>query len=69
VGGKLIITTPNIASLFRRAKLLMGKQPIYRFHVKEYTKNEVEGLLRDSGFKILESFYSEVNDLERLLFL
>jgi len=63
VGGKLIVTTPNIASLFRRLKLLLGKQPVYRLHVKEYTKNEVEELLRNSGFKILESFYSVVNDL------
>jgi SAM-dependent methyltransferase len=63
VGGKLIITTPNIASLFRRLKLLIGKQPVYRLHVKEYTKYEVEELLRNSGFKILESFYTEVNDL------
>jgi len=63
VGGKLIVTTPNIASLFRRLKLLLGKQPVYRLHVKEYTKYEVEELLRNSGFKILESFYSEVNDL------
>ena len=63
LGGKLILSTPNVASLFRRVKLLMGKQPIYRFHVKEYTKSEVECLLRNSGFKILESFYSEVNDL------
>jgi len=64
VGGKLIVTTPNIASLFRRLKLLIGKQPVYRLHVKEYTKYEVEELLRDSGFKVLESFYSEVNDLQ-----
>jgi SAM-dependent methyltransferase len=63
MGGKLIVTTPNIASLFRRLKLLLGKQPVYRLHVKEYTKYEVEELLRNSGFKILESFYSEVNDL------
>jgi SAM-dependent methyltransferase len=63
VGGKIIVTTPNIASLFRRLKLLLGKQPVYRIHVKEYTKYEVEELLRNSGFKILESFYSEVNDL------
>jgi len=63
VGGKLIITTPNIASFFRRLKLLTGKTPIYRLHVREYTKYEVEELLRNSGFKILESFYSEVNDL------
>jgi SAM-dependent methyltransferase len=63
VGGKLIVTTPNIASLFRRLKLLLGKQPVYKLHVKEYTKDEVEELLRNSGFKMLESFYSEVNDL------
>jgi SAM-dependent methyltransferase len=63
MGGKLIVTTPNIVSLFRRLKLLLGKQPVYRLHVKEYTKYEVEELLRNSGFKILESFYSEVNDL------
>ena len=63
VGGKLIITTPNIASFFKRLKLLTGKTPIYRLHVREYTKHEVEELLRNSGFKILESFYSEVNDL------
>lgn len=62
-GGKLILTTPNVASLFRRLKLLMGKQPIYRLHVKEYTKYEVEELLKNAGFKILESFYSDVNDL------
>jgi len=63
VGGKLIITTPNIASFFRRLKLLTGKTPIYGLHVREYTKHEVEELLKNSGFKILESFYSEVNDL------
>ena len=63
VGGKLIVTTPNIASLFRRVKLLLGKQPVYRLHVKEYTKDEVEKLLKEYGFRILESFYSEVNDL------
>ena len=63
LGGKFIVTTPNIASLFRRLKLLVGRQPIYRLHVKEYTKYEVEELLRDSGFRILESFYTDVNDL------
>jgi 2-polyprenyl-3-methyl-5-hydroxy-6-metoxy-1,4-benzoquinol methylase len=36
-GGYLILTTPNIASLFRRLRLLLGKQPIYRYHVREYT--------------------------------
>lgn len=36
-GGYLILTTPNIASLFRRLRLILGKQPIYRYHVREYT--------------------------------
>jgi len=62
-GGVLIITTPNIASLFRRIKLLLGMQLQYRLHVHEYTKGEVERLLIDHGFKIVKSFYTEVNDL------
>ena len=37
IKGYLILTTPNIASLFRRLKLLLGKQPIYRRHVRECT--------------------------------
>lgn len=32
-------------------------------HVHEYTKSEVEGLLKKYGFRILRSWYSEVNDL------
>ncbi|MEM3680059.1 MAG: class I SAM-dependent methyltransferase [Metallosphaera sp.] len=62
-GGTFIITTPNIASLFRRIKLLLGKQPQYRYHVHEYTKSEVEKLLIEHGLKILKSYYTEVNDL------
>lgn len=60
--GFLILTTPNIASLYRRLKLLLGKQPIYRYHVKEYTKNEVMKMLEDHGFKIIELLYSDIND-------
>jgi len=45
VGGKLIITTPNIASLSRRIKLLLGMQPQYRFHVHEYTKKGVGSIV------------------------
>ncbi|MEM1510758.1 MAG: class I SAM-dependent methyltransferase [Sulfolobales archaeon] len=62
-GGTFILTTPNIASLFRRIKLLLGKQPQYRYHVHEYTKSEVEKLLIEHGLKILKSYYTEVNDL------
>ncbi|MEM1645858.1 MAG: class I SAM-dependent methyltransferase [Ignisphaera sp.] len=62
-GGKLILTTPNIASLFRRLRLLLGVQPQYVTHVHEYTKKEVVELLERHGFRVLEARYSEVNDL------
>jgi len=60
--GLLILTTPNMASFFRRLKLLLGKNPVYRYHAREYVKDEVKKLLMDSGFKVLELFYSDVND-------
>ena len=62
-GGRLILTTPNIASLFRRLRLLLGAQPQYVTHVHEYTKREVVELLEKHGFRVLEARYSEINDL------
>jgi 2-polyprenyl-3-methyl-5-hydroxy-6-metoxy-1,4-benzoquinol methylase len=62
-GGALILTTPNIASLFRRLRLLLGKQPIYHYHVREYTMREVASLLREAGFEVIKAYYSIVNDL------
>jgi hypothetical protein len=56
-------STPNIASLFRRLKLLLGKQPIYRHHVREYTMEEVLELIKGAGFDVVESYYSHINDL------
>jgi len=61
--GYLILTTPNIASLFRRLRLILGKQPIYRYHVREYTMPEVPSMLEETGFKPVEYYYSAVNDL------
>jgi len=63
LGGIPVLTTPNIASLFRRLRLLFGIQSQYRLHVREYTKCEVEDLLGRHGFRALRSFYSDVNDL------
>jgi 2-polyprenyl-3-methyl-5-hydroxy-6-metoxy-1,4-benzoquinol methylase len=63
LGGVLILTTPNIASLFRRLRLLLGVQPIYHYHVREYTMKEVVSLLREAGFETIKAFYSIVNDL------
>jgi len=62
-GGYLILTTPNIASLFRRLRLILGKQPIYRYHVREYTMPEVLAMLEEARFKPVEYYYSAVNDL------
>jgi SAM-dependent methyltransferase len=62
-GGVLILTTPNIASLFRRLRLLLGIQPIYHYHVREYTMREVVSLLREAGFEVIKAYYSIVNDL------
>jgi 2-polyprenyl-3-methyl-5-hydroxy-6-metoxy-1,4-benzoquinol methylase len=62
-GGVLILTTPNIASLFRRARLLLGIQPIYQYHVREYAMSEVVALLREAGFEIIKAYYSIINDL------
>ena len=62
-GGVLILTTPNIASLFRRLRLLLGIQPIYHYHVREYTMREVISLLREAGFEITKAYYFVVNDL------
>jgi SAM-dependent methyltransferase len=62
-GGVLILTTPNIASLFRRLRLLLGKQPIYRYHVRECAMKEVISLLREAGFEIVKAYYSIIADL------
>lgn len=62
-GGALKLTTPNIASLFKRLRLSLGIQPQYRFHVHEYTIKEVVTLLREAGFEVIKAYYSIVNDL------
>ena len=61
--GILILTTPNVASLFRRLRMLLGKQPIYRYHVREYTMEEVLALVEGAGFDVVKAYYSIVNDL------
>jgi SAM-dependent methyltransferase len=63
LGGALVLTTPNIASVFRRLRLLLGKQPIYRYHVREYTLGEVVEVVREAGFEVVEAYYSLVEDL------
>jgi hypothetical protein len=62
-GGYPILTTPNIASLFRRLRLTLGKQPTYRYHIRECTMPEVLAMLKEADFKPVEYYYSAVDDL------
>lgn len=69
--GFLILTTPNLASISNRIKLLLGKsinwelsgekpffqRDIYKRHNREYTLEELRYLLKKSGFKIDRHFY------------
>jgi SAM-dependent methyltransferase len=60
-GGKLLLTTPNLASFENRARILFGRYPIwvdYRLgpdlpgHVRAYTPRELKKQLRQHGFAI-----------------
>ncbi|MFC1790213.1 class I SAM-dependent methyltransferase [Patescibacteria group bacterium] len=76
--GWLLLTTPNITSLIKRAKLLIGQNPVKLDlgvygkgtygHIREYTMREMTTLLQKHGFKILEKSYFS-NDQKRNFFL
>jgi len=66
VGGVVIVDTPNILELRKRLMLLFGKSiaPDIRFvyqaeynsgHHREYTLDEVQSVLRWSGFEIVDA--------------
>jgi len=59
-GGILILTTPNIARMSNRLKLIFGKNPIPPYHVKEYTMDEVSSFLINGGFDIILKLYSDI---------
>jgi 2-polyprenyl-3-methyl-5-hydroxy-6-metoxy-1,4-benzoquinol methylase len=59
LGGKLILTTPNLTSLENRIRILLGVYPVwvdYRLggagHVRAYTPRVLKQQLRQHGFKI-----------------
>ncbi len=72
-GGRLIVTTPNVAHLKNRVKLAIGKNiyfslsqleetdgdtgSIYYRHNREYTKDELIQLFWDQGFQIIKADY------------
>ena len=59
-GGKLILTTPNLASLENRLRLLLGMQPLWvdfkselsSGHIRAYTLSALKEQLALVGFKI-----------------
>ena len=68
-GGRLILATPNHASLYNRFKLLVGasvndnfdyffntsaEAETYDGHHREYTRAEIRSALEQTGFQVLE---------------
>lgn len=72
-GGVLILTTPNISRSINRAKLTLGKSiayplaqvlenhgkgsVLYHRHNREYTLQELDALIKFSGWQVLEASY------------
>jgi cyclopropane fatty-acyl-phospholipid synthase-like methyltransferase len=67
-GGRLVLQTPNAASLPKRLKLLLGRNPFEMIridpqnpgHFREYTRKELVALAAESGFRVEDctaSFY------------
>ena len=62
-GGRLVVTTPNLASLLKRTRFLVGRSPLWDFrdyvdagkeftgHVREFTVKECEQLYQWTGFQ------------------
>jgi len=82
-GGKLVISTPNHASIYNRVFLALGRSvndnfqqyfehsadsAIYLGHHREYTRKELRRALELTGFKVLECRAVE-EDLSSLIFL
>lgn len=67
--GRLIITTPNVASLGRRIFLLFGKNPLLETtardydagHIRYFTRSTLKKLLIENDFKIIQIESSVVN--------
>jgi 2-polyprenyl-3-methyl-5-hydroxy-6-metoxy-1,4-benzoquinol methylase len=64
--GKLIITTPNIASLPRRALLLMGLNPMIEYraevgHIRYFTFSNLRNMLKELGFEVVKEASDVIN--------
>lgn len=60
--GFLVLTTPNAVTITKRIALVLGRNPFEMIrdnhknpgHFREYTKNELIGIGKDSGFEVAE---------------
>ena len=77
-GGQLVLQTPNAASLRKRIKLALGRNPFERIrldpsnpgHFREYTATELAQILAHSGFAVRQSwtqFYFDARHARHLV--
>ncbi|OIO04047.1 MAG: hypothetical protein AUJ51_02605 [Elusimicrobia bacterium CG1_02_56_21] len=57
-GGMLILTTPN-----RRFRLKPGDEPWYKFHIREYSKDDLEQLLKPFFSSVKVDFINSPPDI------
>jgi 2-polyprenyl-3-methyl-5-hydroxy-6-metoxy-1,4-benzoquinol methylase len=58
IGGVLILSTPNVNSIGKCLRRLVGKPMIPDIHVKEYSMKELVDILTKRGFKVIFKRYS-----------
>lgn len=62
--GKLIITTPNIASLGRRILLCFGKNPLIEATARGYDAGHIRYFTKDTLLKLLQENHFKVEKVE-----
>lgn len=68
-GGKLILSTPNVASLPRRLMMLIGLNPFLEYnagkgsagHIRYYTWKNILDQLKSNNFKVIKTKSDHVN--------
>jgi 2-polyprenyl-3-methyl-5-hydroxy-6-metoxy-1,4-benzoquinol methylase len=70
-GGYLIVTTVNFLRLSNRLRVLIGQSPLTdpfkrsndgRYHIREFTLQELAGYIQEAGFEVLEARYWRIHD-------
>jgi hypothetical protein len=74
--GLLFLTTPNVASMSNRSRLLSGRNiytsikvlvnvPAYKLHNREYTLGDLVELLELAGFKVIDKKWLNLGGARR----